>query len=555
MPANRNQLGERGREPPRLWACPEALGQGKGRPIAAQSAELHACEPGHPLPPPHSLFPLEGAGPLIPHRPAFYLPPGGSSSCDTRKARRQGGCGIMTGRSRLKGQRSRGRCVLAAPLRAELCCILSGCPAVCCQAPHQQSGSVGVKSRQAPPANGPGVPLSSCLRALRTTLLPLFRPACAGGAAACRCRLGAAGHCVQQRAAHATNTGCDAAGASRAGGGRRAFPGGWVRTFRGGLATWLGAAADWSQLPGARAQMQAPEMLRAAASSARGACRSAAGRGHARCGWAVSAGTEPQHWVAVTMHTPGGAQLLHLWHAHLRPPCSTASPGMAPPAGDSQAIRMLSIAGHPFIQNGMPSPPHVAPDGLQGSLYTTAALDGQTRGHLAAIVAAEAGPSHTCCLCLGHNKGWEEAASALAVRAAAGCVCAAGCSRRGRAEGCAAGWQGERTRTRGWHSDRWSPAEQHRRLPIRAGGNSAAGQLACSTAGRAGRQLGRGRRRGGAVAAGAGLGAMTGGPSYSVPTGCHTCRRLIIPPPCVWSLRSSLPAPSPCSCSSLICCC
>lgn len=49
-----------------------------------------------------------------------------------------------------------------------------------------------------------------------------------------------------------------------------------------------------------------------------------------------------------------------------------------------------------------------------GSLYTTAALDGQTRAHLAEIVAAEAGPSHTCCLCLGHNKGWEEAASSFA---------------------------------------------------------------------------------------------------------------------------------------------
>lgn len=50
-----------------------------------------------------------------------------------------------------------------------------------------------------------------------------------------------------------------------------------------------------------------------------------------------------------------------------------------------------------------------------GSLYTTAALDGQTRGHLADTVAAEAAPHHTCCLCLGHNKGWEEAASSFAV--------------------------------------------------------------------------------------------------------------------------------------------
>ncbi|KAI3425855.1 hypothetical protein D9Q98_007829 [Chlorella vulgaris] len=49
-----------------------------------------------------------------------------------------------------------------------------------------------------------------------------------------------------------------------------------------------------------------------------------------------------------------------------------------------------------------------------GSLYTTAALDGQTRGHLAELVAAEAAHFHDCCLCLGHNKGWEEAASAFA---------------------------------------------------------------------------------------------------------------------------------------------
>lgn len=49
-----------------------------------------------------------------------------------------------------------------------------------------------------------------------------------------------------------------------------------------------------------------------------------------------------------------------------------------------------------------------------GSLYTTAALDGQTRGHLSELVAAEAASSHSCCLCLGHNKGWEEAASSFA---------------------------------------------------------------------------------------------------------------------------------------------
>jgi hypothetical protein len=50
-----------------------------------------------------------------------------------------------------------------------------------------------------------------------------------------------------------------------------------------------------------------------------------------------------------------------------------------------------------------------------GSLYTTAALDGQTRAHLTELVCAEATPAHDCCLCLGHNKGWEEAASSFAV--------------------------------------------------------------------------------------------------------------------------------------------
>jgi hypothetical protein len=51
-----------------------------------------------------------------------------------------------------------------------------------------------------------------------------------------------------------------------------------------------------------------------------------------------------------------------------------------------------------------------------GSLYTMAALDGHTRDHLAEVVAAEAAAGHTTCLCLGHNKGWEEAASSFAVR-------------------------------------------------------------------------------------------------------------------------------------------
>lgn len=51
-----------------------------------------------------------------------------------------------------------------------------------------------------------------------------------------------------------------------------------------------------------------------------------------------------------------------------------------------------------------------------GSLYTAAALDGETRDMLQTLVAAEAGHTshHHCVLCLGHNRGWEEAASSFA---------------------------------------------------------------------------------------------------------------------------------------------
>lgn len=50
-----------------------------------------------------------------------------------------------------------------------------------------------------------------------------------------------------------------------------------------------------------------------------------------------------------------------------------------------------------------------------GSLYTISQLDGQTRAHLQEVVAGEAKRSHSCVLCLGHNKGWEEAATSYAV--------------------------------------------------------------------------------------------------------------------------------------------
>ena len=49
-----------------------------------------------------------------------------------------------------------------------------------------------------------------------------------------------------------------------------------------------------------------------------------------------------------------------------------------------------------------------------GSLYTLSQLDGHTLPHLGKLIAQEASPEQHCVLCLGHNKGWEEAASVLA---------------------------------------------------------------------------------------------------------------------------------------------
>lgn len=48
-----------------------------------------------------------------------------------------------------------------------------------------------------------------------------------------------------------------------------------------------------------------------------------------------------------------------------------------------------------------------------GSLFTTPALDGQTRPHLSEIVCAEASEAHGCVLALGHDRGWSEAASSF----------------------------------------------------------------------------------------------------------------------------------------------
>ncbi|KIY93249.1 hypothetical protein MNEG_14713 [Monoraphidium neglectum] len=53
-----------------------------------------------------------------------------------------------------------------------------------------------------------------------------------------------------------------------------------------------------------------------------------------------------------------------------------------------------------------------------GSLYTVAALDGQTRSHLEECIRGVAcDTANFCVMCVGHNKGWEEAASSFAKQA------------------------------------------------------------------------------------------------------------------------------------------
>eukprot|EP00878_Enallax_costatus_P003990 GHUV01004213.1.p1 GENE.GHUV01004213.1~~GHUV01004213.1.p1 ORF type:complete len:230 (+),score=55.38 GHUV01004213.1:387-1076(+) len=50
-----------------------------------------------------------------------------------------------------------------------------------------------------------------------------------------------------------------------------------------------------------------------------------------------------------------------------------------------------------------------------GSLYTVAALDGQTKHHLEETIRSIATDAKNfCVMCVGHNKGWEEASSAFA---------------------------------------------------------------------------------------------------------------------------------------------
>eukprot|EP00898_Chlorokybus_atmophyticus_P008479 jgi/Chlat1/8632/Chrsp86S08012 len=49
-----------------------------------------------------------------------------------------------------------------------------------------------------------------------------------------------------------------------------------------------------------------------------------------------------------------------------------------------------------------------------GSFYTIASLDGHTRKHIAETITQYASDGMGCVMCMGHNRGWEEAASELA---------------------------------------------------------------------------------------------------------------------------------------------
>lgn len=47
------------------------------------------------------------------------------------------------------------------------------------------------------------------------------------------------------------------------------------------------------------------------------------------------------------------------------------------------------------------------------SFYSIAAMDGQTADHLHHVISKYSSPDITTVMCMGHNKGWEEAASVL----------------------------------------------------------------------------------------------------------------------------------------------
>lgn len=205
--------------------------------------------------------PVRFAAALPLPRPVSHLPPGGSSSCGTQRARQQDGCEIMTGRSRLKERRRRGRW---APRPLHVGPSSTGCTRW--TANHGFHGGA-TKNR---PINGQAY-ASARAGESRPPSLAYGCPApthalhpshpcgpattsCAGGAAAGRGRLGAAGHRVQQRAAHATNAGCDAAGAARAGRGGCTLSGGW------GVPRAAPAPDHCSQLWGAHAHVWAVEL-------------------------------------------------------------------------------------------------------------------------------------------------------------------------------------------------------------------------------------------------------------------------------------------------------
>ena len=50
---------------------------------------------------------------------------------------------------------------------------------------------------------------------------------------------------------------------------------------------------------------------------------------------------------------------------------------------------------------------------LLGSFYSVAAMDGQTAHHLAEMIVKHASSETGTVMCMGHNRGWEEAASNL----------------------------------------------------------------------------------------------------------------------------------------------
>ncbi|KAF6259214.1 hypothetical protein COO60DRAFT_1029764 [Scenedesmus sp. NREL 46B-D3] len=71
-----------------------------------------------------------------------------------------------------------------------------------------------------------------------------------------------------------------------------------------------------------------------------------------------------------------------------------------------------------------------------GSLYTVAALDGQTKHHLEETIRSVAcDAANSCVMCVGHNKGWEEAAARLRARRCGWAPRARRCSRWWAARG------------------------------------------------------------------------------------------------------------------------